>query len=137
MPAKSEGKMLGAILVRDIQGAVVSALRDSDLPTSKEIKDLRRQVREVSTALKKLSEKTALRRARKKQAKSSPVRKRKKPGRKAKIKVCTVHGCKRPHYAKKLCATHYAAKRRQEVKRKPVRRQKVKRKPVLRRSRRK
>ena len=35
-------------------------------------------------------------------------------GRKASAKKCSVPGCKRPHYAKGLCASHYQQKRREK-----------------------
>ena len=95
----AKGGSLAKALRNEIQSSFRSALAASGLASSKDIKQLTKAVRTLSTVMKKSPAAPG-----RKAAAASGSKKR---GRKPKATVCKIRGCNRKHYAKGLCASHY------------------------------
>lgn len=97
----TRGKGLADALSREIEVAVSKVIAGGKLPTSKDVKKLTGALRSLNKMLKKMSAGAPGRKA----AGAAVAPKRK--GRKPKAVGCSVRGCKRPHYAKGMCDSHY------------------------------
>ncbi len=95
--------VLENLIQKEVARAVKDTIKDQNLATSKEVKSLTGELKQVRKQLGRVS-------AGKTKTKTDG---RKRAGRKPTYTTCTVRGCNKPHYAKGLCASHYQKERRE------------------------
>jgi len=123
-PRKSQkAGVLEKLIQKEVSKAVKKTIKEQKLATSEDLKALTgelKQVRKqlgkapVGKATAKAAGKATAKAAGKATAKAAgKTTLKKRAGRKPKFTTCTVRGCKKPHYAKGLCASHYQKQRRE------------------------
>jgi len=105
-PRKSQkAGVLEKLIQKEVSKAVKKTIKEQKLATSEDLKALTGELKHGKATAKAAGKATA------KAAGKTTLKKR--AGRKPKFTTCTVRGCKKPHYAKGLCASHYQKQRRE------------------------